>query len=171
MQACPLRLIFEHELGVCMTSVLLLQDYTPALTYIIVQKRHHTRIFPSDGRDADRSGNVMAGMSALTMVDLYCSPAALYSGGLIKPCKQLVIAFAWSAIKPLSSWLLLACTPISKRMQPLLCYAPLPMQPRSMSTHCVRVRHVRATRPTRRLVTSHRPQCMLNSRLSILCQL
>lgn len=81
-----------------MTSVLLLQDYTPALTYIIVQKRHHTRIFPSDGRDADRSGNVMAGTSALTMVDLCCSPAALYSGGLIKPCKQLVIAFAWSAI-------------------------------------------------------------------------
>lgn len=39
-------------------------DYEPALTFIIVQKRHHVRLFP-DGRDRDRSGNVMPG----TVVD------------------------------------------------------------------------------------------------------
>jgi hypothetical protein len=35
--------------------------YRPAITFIVVQKRHHTRIFPAD-RNADRSGNCMPGM-------------------------------------------------------------------------------------------------------------
>lgn len=34
------------------------------LTFIVVQKRHHTRMFPADSRDADRSGNVIAGAPA-----------------------------------------------------------------------------------------------------------
>ncbi|KAJ4772441.1 Argonaute family protein [Rhynchospora pubera] len=33
-------------------------DYMPAITFIVVQKRHHTRLFPYDYRAADRSGNV-----------------------------------------------------------------------------------------------------------------
>ena len=34
------------------------------LTFVVVQKRHHTRIFPANpnnGQEADRSGNVLAG--------------------------------------------------------------------------------------------------------------
>jgi hypothetical protein len=27
-------------------------DYKPAVTFMVVQKRHHTRLFPADGRDA-----------------------------------------------------------------------------------------------------------------------
>ncbi|EIW84641.1 argonaute-like protein [Coniophora puteana RWD-64-598 SS2] len=37
----------------------------PKITFIIVAKRHHTRLFPNDPRDADRSGNCHAG----TVVD------------------------------------------------------------------------------------------------------
>jgi len=40
---------------------LLEKDYCPKITFIIVQKRHHARLFPLDRRDGDRSGNVMAG--------------------------------------------------------------------------------------------------------------
>lgn len=39
--------------------------YAPTVTFVVVQKRHHVRFFPSDSRDADRSGNVMPG----TVVD------------------------------------------------------------------------------------------------------
>merc|ERR1712048_1332312 len=40
------------------------EDYQPAITYIIVQKRHHTRFFPADNNKY-RNGNALAG----TVVD------------------------------------------------------------------------------------------------------
>ena len=37
-------------------------DYRPGITFLVVQKRHHTRLFCSDSRDqSGRSGNVPAG--------------------------------------------------------------------------------------------------------------
>lgn len=39
--------------------------YNPTVTIVIVGKRHHTRFFATDPRDADRSGNTIAG----TVVD------------------------------------------------------------------------------------------------------
>lgn len=39
------------------------EDYTPQITFVVVQKRHHTRVFPCSDREADRSGNVLAGTS------------------------------------------------------------------------------------------------------------
>ncbi|TMW58188.1 hypothetical protein Poli38472_011776 [Pythium oligandrum] len=44
---------------------LLSPTYQPAITFIVVQKRHHTRLFVSNPRDADKSGNVKPG----TVVD------------------------------------------------------------------------------------------------------
>lgn len=45
--------------------------YLPPITFVIVQKRHHTRLFPDNSKDADRSGNVKAG----TVVDTgICHP-------------------------------------------------------------------------------------------------
>ena len=35
--------------------------YSPSITFVVVQKRHHTRVFPNSPRDAERSGNVMPG--------------------------------------------------------------------------------------------------------------
>lgn len=33
----------------------------PKITFVVVQKRHHARFFPMDGRDADKSGNCKPG--------------------------------------------------------------------------------------------------------------
>lgn len=41
------------------------RDYQPGITFIVVQKRHHTRLFPMSQGDSTRSGNVPAG----TIVD------------------------------------------------------------------------------------------------------
>ncbi|KAG6611995.1 Argonaute1 (AGO1) [Phytophthora cinnamomi] len=41
------------------------KGYMPPITFVIVQKRHNTRLFPSNRNEADRSGNVKAG----TVVD------------------------------------------------------------------------------------------------------
>ncbi|RIA95038.1 Piwi domain-containing protein [Glomus cerebriforme] len=35
--------------------------YKPHITFVVVQKRHHTRFFPIDNRDADRTGNCLPG--------------------------------------------------------------------------------------------------------------
>nr|CAG8488117.1 7207_t:CDS:10 [Entrophospora candida] len=36
-------------------------DYAPKITFIVVQKRHHTRFFSMDRRDADNTGNCLPG--------------------------------------------------------------------------------------------------------------
>ncbi|CAG8640305.1 9527_t:CDS:10, partial [Ambispora leptoticha] len=36
-------------------------DYRPGITFVVVQKRHHTRFFPMEKKDADRSGNCLPG--------------------------------------------------------------------------------------------------------------
>merc|ERR1711973_409722 len=40
-------------------------SYCPPITYIVVQKRHHTRFFPADGHKYQKNGNALAG----TVVD------------------------------------------------------------------------------------------------------
>ena len=46
-------------------------SYAPRITFIIVQKRHHTRLFSEDREDTDRSGNPLPG----TVVDTgVCHP-------------------------------------------------------------------------------------------------
>ncbi|KAK9690039.1 hypothetical protein RND81_09G100200 [Saponaria officinalis] len=48
------------------------EDYLPPVTFIVVQKRHHTRFFPEDPNLADRSQNILAG----TVVDTkICHPS------------------------------------------------------------------------------------------------
>lgn len=39
--------------------------YTPPITFVVAQKRHHTRFNPDNPRDGDRNGNIMPG----TVVD------------------------------------------------------------------------------------------------------
>lgn len=50
------------------------QDYMPRVTFVVVQKRHHTRLFPAnhgDRNSTDRSGNILPG----TVVDTtICHP-------------------------------------------------------------------------------------------------
>ncbi|PWN36391.1 Piwi-domain-containing protein [Meira miltonrushii] len=44
------------------------KNYNPKIVYVINTKRHRTRFFPKDQRDADRSGNLPAGTVVDTMV-------------------------------------------------------------------------------------------------------
>ena len=37
------------------------ETYEPKLLFCVVQKRHHTRMFPTSMQDADKSGNLPAG--------------------------------------------------------------------------------------------------------------
>ncbi|KDP43930.1 hypothetical protein JCGZ_05397 [Jatropha curcas] len=47
------------------------ENYLPPVTFIVVQKRHHTRLFPVNSGQADRSGNVLPG----TVIDTkICHP-------------------------------------------------------------------------------------------------
>ncbi|RHY33456.1 hypothetical protein DYB32_001639 [Aphanomyces invadans] len=64
--------ILKKEVGLIRQACKTLEeDYQPAITYVVVQKRHHTRIFPTAAMDADRSGNCKAG----TVVDTgICHP-------------------------------------------------------------------------------------------------
>ncbi len=43
-------------------------EYSPKITYIVVQKRHHTRFFPISPNDADKSGNLPPGVVVDTQV-------------------------------------------------------------------------------------------------------
>ncbi|KAL5582915.1 hypothetical protein UlMin_015357 [Ulmus minor] len=50
-------------------------DYTPRVTFIVVQKRHHTRLFPEDHgnrNSTDRSGNIQPGTVVDTQI---CHPS------------------------------------------------------------------------------------------------
>ncbi|KAF2321711.1 hypothetical protein GH714_001720 [Hevea brasiliensis] len=48
------------------------EEYLPPVTYIAVQKRHHTRLFPVDRGETDRSGNILPG----TVIDTkICLPS------------------------------------------------------------------------------------------------
>jgi len=36
-------------------------EYRPPITFVVVQKRHHTRLFPGRPNEGDRSGNILPG--------------------------------------------------------------------------------------------------------------
>jgi eukaryotic translation initiation factor 2C len=55
--------VLQHELrSVREACMKLEEDYEPGITFIVVQKRHHTRLFCADHKDmVGRSGNIPAG--------------------------------------------------------------------------------------------------------------
>ena len=70
-------------------------DYNPQITWVVVQKRHHTRLFPADN-NRDRSNNVMPGTVVDTVIthprefDFYlCSHAGIQ--GTSKPTHYHVL--------------------------------------------------------------------------------
>ena len=40
-------------------------EYAPPITFMVVQKRHHTRFFPQTPQAGDRSGNVQPGANQM----------------------------------------------------------------------------------------------------------
>lgn len=59
------RKVLENEIPEIEKAWKALYNEKPPITFIVVQKRHHTRLFPSDGKYQDKSGNIMPG----TVVD------------------------------------------------------------------------------------------------------
>lgn len=58
--------VLLHEMDAIRKACASLEEgYLPPVTFVVVQKRHHTRFFPTDPNGVDRSGNVLPG----TVVD------------------------------------------------------------------------------------------------------
>ncbi|KAL7160788.1 hypothetical protein ACSBR2_041434 [Camellia fascicularis] len=67
--------VLLHEMDAIRKACVSLEEhYLPRVTFVVVQKRHHTRLFPADHNDrrsTDRSGNILPG----TVVDTHiCHP-------------------------------------------------------------------------------------------------
>ncbi|KAJ9188754.1 hypothetical protein P3X46_000119 [Hevea brasiliensis] len=64
--------VLLHEMDAIRKACSSLEEgYLPRVTFVVVQKRHHTRLFPVDRGQADRSGNVLPG----TVIDTkICHP-------------------------------------------------------------------------------------------------
>ena len=60
--------VLQHELTAIREACIKLEaDYKPGITFIVVQKRHHTRLFCSEKKEqSGKSGNIPAG----TTVDI-----------------------------------------------------------------------------------------------------
>jgi eukaryotic translation initiation factor 2C len=82
----------EEVAAIQQACLLLEKDYRPGITFIVVQKRHHTRLFPTRPQDAIGKGkNVPPGTTVDTKIthpfefDFYlCSHAAIQ--GTSRPC-------------------------------------------------------------------------------------
>jgi eukaryotic translation initiation factor 2C len=72
------------------------EGYLPTITFVVVQKRHHARFFPTNRNDGDKSGNVKAGTVVDTGVvhpfefDFYLNSHAGLQG-TSRPCHYHVL--------------------------------------------------------------------------------
>jgi len=48
------------------------KKYYPKVTFIVVQKRHHTRIFPKYSEDMEYTGNICPGFWIFIFLNFYC---------------------------------------------------------------------------------------------------
>ncbi|KAH9603059.1 hypothetical protein KSS87_014861, partial [Heliosperma pusillum] len=64
--------VLLHEIDAIRKACATLEEgYLPPITFVVVQKRHHTRLFPVDNNLTDRSGNIIPG----TVIDTkICHP-------------------------------------------------------------------------------------------------
>ena len=89
--------VTKHEIGAIKAACAELDpNYKPTITFVLVQKRHHTRLFAVNQQDADRSGNIPAGtvvdsqITHPTMFDFWlCSHAGLQ--GTSRPTRYVVV--------------------------------------------------------------------------------
>ena len=71
-------------------------DYKPTITFVVVRKRHNTRVFTQDKRFQDRSGNVVpgtvidSGIAHPTMHDFFLMSHAGIQG-TSRPCHYSVL--------------------------------------------------------------------------------
>jgi len=76
-------------------------NYQPPVTFIVVQKRHHTRLFANNHRDrnsTDRSGNILPGM--LNDLELVIHTNEFMSSLFLKNCLLwLIFSCFWYAFR------------------------------------------------------------------------
>ena len=93
------QMVLQRELPQLRRAFASLGDgsYSPAVTVVIVQKRHHTRLFSANPKETDRSGNVPAGTTVDTGIVhphefsfFLCSHAGIQ--GTSKPSLYHVVA-------------------------------------------------------------------------------
>ncbi|EDO38583.1 predicted protein, partial [Nematostella vectensis] len=66
------QVLLEEVRAVQQACAMLEKDYQPLITFVVVQKRHHARLFAEEGRDArGKSRNVPAGTTVDTVI---CHP-------------------------------------------------------------------------------------------------
>ncbi|CAG8466663.1 9415_t:CDS:10 [Ambispora leptoticha] len=89
------RAVLDNELkGIQEACRSLEETYNPSITFVVVQKRHHTRFFPLTKNDADRSGNCHTGTVVDAMITHpneydFCNQAGLQ--GTCRPCHYHVL--------------------------------------------------------------------------------
>ena len=83
--------VLQHELTALREACIKLEaDYKPGITFIVVQKRHHTRLFCADKKEqSGRSGNIPAG----NLTTFYCSE----KGMLIKLKSEEILKLLFSS--------------------------------------------------------------------------
>ena len=106
-------------------------DYRPGITFIAVQKRHHTRLFCADKREQiGRSGNIPAGTTVdsgithPTQFDFYlCSHAGIQVSGQPLSGHVLIVV---SLCRARAVRLIITCCGTTTNCQPVivvLCFA------------------------------------------------
>ena len=91
------EIIVKEEVAAIRAACLTLDpSYNPTITYLVIQKRHHTRFFPIYQEDMDKSGNILpgtvvdSGITHPTDLDFYlCSHPGLQ--GTSKPAYYHVV--------------------------------------------------------------------------------
>ena len=58
-------------------------EYRPPITFVVVQKRHHTRLFPARPNEGDRSGNILPGTHILTAALLQTGAQSIMLDGSV----------------------------------------------------------------------------------------
>ena len=70
-----LMYVLQHELTAIREACIMLEpEYKPGITFIVVQKRHHTRLFCSDKKEqSGKSGNIPAGTTVdIGITTMFC---------------------------------------------------------------------------------------------------
>ncbi|KAK4375931.1 hypothetical protein RND71_006608 [Anisodus tanguticus] len=111
------QVLLEEMDAIRQACAALEEGYLPRVTFVVVQKRHHTRLFPANHNDrnmTDKSGNILPGTVVDTKIchptefDFYlCSHAGIK--GTSRPTHYHVLfdenGFSADAIQNLTNWL------------------------------------------------------------------
>ena len=65
---CVLKVLYYELLAIREACISLEKEYQPGITYIVVQKRHHTRLFCADRNERVRRNLMLHAVSAMNFL-------------------------------------------------------------------------------------------------------